>query len=105
MGWLITAALCFVGYDIYTTRRRILKYGSIHVVEQNPIISYLSRKFGLLNGLIGYSGVTCAMWSFIAYEYHWLAAYAFYTGYLANHFVMQLQSIALEQEFDKLRRG
>lgn len=95
----ILAATLISGYDYALTLRRYRKYGI--GVELNPAVSYLIRNVGLQNGLLSWTLVPHALFSYICWTYDWRIGYAFYFGYLVRYWLLQLASLSLEREIDR----
>lgn len=95
-----TLSTLFVGYDVWMTLRRLKKYGL--GVELNPLTKLAAAHVGLQQGVfLGIVGPHL-LFTVTAFAGGLTTVYAFYTGYLANHFIIQRASLQFEARYDAL---
>lgn len=103
LATIILVATVSVSYDYTVSLRRGLKYGVSS--ELNPVISRLAPHVGLQSAMLSWTLVPHSLFTGMCAFYNWRLAYMFYTGFVLKQALIQLASVPLEVEIDKLGRS
>lgn len=95
---MVLLATSAISYDYHVSNRRRKKYGASS--ELNPLVSRLAAHVGQRSAMLAVTIVPHVFFTIVALVFDWRLGYAFYCGFAFKQAMMQLASLALEQEID-----